>query len=206
MLCVTYNLHRSLSYNFNYNSYFYYFMDRYTRYTTQQGTSSEPISSPLAPTQGSFSRTINILSDIGTLDYSVPSSTLFRVSDLITMVAKNIGLPTNSFYLMSHTSPLRQHLPFSFYTSTVFSLHFRLLGGSSDDAVDVCAVAPTSTRPFFLDKDNKPDTWLLLVDFAFFGTKISPYSKAQVLLAALPTELLQSLGSDVITIMTTKSI
>ena len=197
----THNSNIFSHYYYDTTLYKYILRDNYITYTLVDSTPP-----PFAPTQKAFSRTINILSDIGTLRFSVPSSELFSVYDLITLVAKKIGLPADSFYLMSHTSPLRQHLPFSFYTSTVFSLHFKLLGGSSDDAVDVCAVAPTSTRPFFLDKDNKPDTWLSLVDFAFFGTKISPYSKAQVLLAALPTELLQSLGSDVMTIMTTKSI
>ena len=146
-------------------------------------------------------RIITVNSDEGISRYSVPGCTHFLVSDLVSLVASNLGIPSQKFYLCTRTCVLRSNLPLSSYPYTSFQLHFRLLGGSLDDSTNVSAVVPFSPRPFFLDKDNKPDTWLSLLDITFVGTKYSPSSKAQFLITSLPTELLQSLGSEVINIM-----
>jgi hypothetical protein len=56
-------------------------------------------------------------------------------------------------------------------------------------------------RPFFLDSENSPKTWLLLFEFSFTGHKYNSSTRAQQLIAFLPTEILQKLGSKVISIM-----
>ena len=94
---------------------------------------------------------------------------------------------------------------YNIQNDSTLHLTLRLRGGNEDDLQDVAGVAQTSPvtpRPFFLDKDNSPNTWLLLLDFSFSGRRFSPSAKAQHVLAVLPTELLQSLGSKIIEIMT----
>jgi len=56
-------------------------------------------------------------------------------------------------------------------------------------------------RPFFLDKDNTPNTWLLLLEFSLGNSTRNSFTKAQHLTAFLPTEILQTLGPKIVTIM-----
>ena len=56
-------------------------------------------------------------------------------------------------------------------------------------------------RPFFLDNDGTPNTWLMLLELFFATTRYNPISKAQHLTALLPTEILQNLGPKIIAIV-----
>ena len=82
---------------------------------------------------------------------------------------------------------------------------FRLKGGSDIPNIDNSVLATshpiTLHRPFFLDKDNSPNTWLLLIEFSFTSYRYNPSIKTQHLTALLSTEILQSLGPKIIAIM-----
>ena len=56
-------------------------------------------------------------------------------------------------------------------------------------------------RPFFLDNDSTPNTWLMLLELFFATSRYNSICKAQHLTALLPTEILQNLGPKIVTIM-----
>ena len=129
------------------------------------------------------------------------------VSDLKKRLSSHINVHSSVFYITTRTKVLLDHVPLSFFSTVpIFYIMFRLNGGSNIEDPEVCSVAPISNRSFFLDKNNLPDTWLMLLDFSFSGRRISSLSKAQHLLSLLPTELLQSSGPEIIKIMNSTEI
>ena len=93
---------------------------------------------------------------------------------------------------------------YNIHTESTLHLMLRLRGGSEPDFQDVAGVTQTlavTPRPFFLDKDSSPNTWLLLLDFSFSGRRFSASTKAQHVITVLPTELLQALGNKIIAVM-----
>ena len=128
------------------------------------------------------------------------------VLDLKLLIARLSSVKENTFYLSTTYKFLNESIQLHFFNLKTNSLvvHFRLKGGNKDeleDASNVFTVAPASQRSFFLDKDNSPNTWLMLLEFSFSGRKTNPCLKAQHLLTLLPTELLQSLGSKILDVM-----
>ena len=122
-------------------------------------------------------------------------------------IAEIIGYQPTTFYLSIHSKYLNESRALDdFYLDgkDIF-INFRINGGSdtSEFSDNVLSTSnPLSLhRPFFLDSENSPNTWLLLLEFTFVSTRYSSATKAQYLTALLPTEILQSLGPKIIAIM-----
>ena len=133
------------------------------------------------------------------------------INDLKLLITRLSAVSEHTFYLTSSYKFLNESNALHLYTLSENSIivNFRIRGGSTEDIdenTNIFTVAPVSQRSFFLDKDNSPNTWLMLLDFSFSGRKVNPCSKAQHLLALLPTELLQSLGSKIINIMSSDDL
>lgn len=136
------------------------------------------------------------------VNMSLPSLSYTSVKDLKCYVSALLSLHITSFYLTTRTKILLDHLPLSlFLPSSTFFVMCRLRGGSEDESTTVSNINVLAQRPFFLDKNNLPDTWLMLTDLSFANRKLTPTAKTNHVLNVLPTELLQSLGDKIINIM-----
>jgi hypothetical protein len=114
--------------------------------------------------------------------------------------------PTDSFYCSCLTKYLNNNKLMSDYAigDKHILVNFRLKGGSNEVQEDTTSATfqpSCAQRAFFLDNENSPNTWLLLFEFSFLGHRYTPTTKAQQLLAFLPTEILQQLGSKILSLM-----
>ena len=129
------------------------------------------------------------------------------VLELKFIIANIIGHSANKFYLGTRTKILVESKSLKIYDlrdKQIF-INFRIKGGSNTQHLDdnvLATIPPISPhRTFFLDIDNSPNTWLLLLELSFTSSRYNALTKAQHLTALLPTEILQSLGPKIITIM-----
>ena len=129
------------------------------------------------------------------------------VLELKFIIANIIGHSANKFYLGTHTKILVESKSLKIYDlrdKQIF-INFRMKGGSDTQHLDdnvLATISPISPqRTFFLDIDNSPNTWLLLLELSLTSSRYNALTKAQHLTALLPTEILQSLGPKIITIM-----
>ena len=153
----------------------------------------------------SHSRSISVVFNHSHYNFNIPTTSEFLVSDLIALIANRFNISPSTFYLSSGCKILREPIPILQYHSSLFFVNFRLLGGTLENHPDISAVIQTTPRAFFLDKENSPNTWLLLVDFSLASHRLSSSAKAQHLVSLLPTEILQSIGSGIVTAITGSS-
>ena len=96
-----------------------------------------------------------------------------KVAYVKLIVAGIIGYQSNNFYLSTHAKYLNESKTLGIYDlkDKEISVIFRIKEGSDIPNIDnsVLAISHPITlhRHFFLDKDNSPNTWLLLIDFSF---------------------------------------
>ena len=135
------------------------------------------------------------------------------IVDLKLLLASITGIHHSDFYLSTSFKYLNDSMPLHVYDikPNGIIVNFRLKGGNDDiqthdNTLDVSQISPFPQRSFFLDKDSSPNTWLLLLDFSFSSRRFNTCTKAQHVLSLLPTELLQSLGSKIITTMNSAGI
>jgi len=73
------------------------------------------------------------------------------------------------------------------------SVIFRLKGGAdtpdAENKVFTTIHPMNLNRPFFFDKDNTPNTWLLLLEFSLGNSSRNSFTKAQHLTAFLSSKL-----------------
>ena len=121
------------------------------------------------------------------------------------IIGNLIGHDHTKFYLCSGSKYLNESRVLGMFhlTNSEIVINFRLNGGGEirDDNVSVATPPANLHRPFFLDKENTPNTWLLLLEFSFSNHQYSSFTKAQHLTAFLPTEILQELGPKIISVM-----
>jgi len=138
---------------------------------------------------------------------AVPLHASKTISHAKCIIAKIIGYKHDDFYLSTKTKYLNESITLELFNLdySEIIINFRIKGGSNDQNDEVAATKHTLNphRPFFLDKDGTPNTWLLLLELSFSSCRYSSTTKAQHLIAFLPTEILQNIGPEIITIMNT---
>ena len=118
----------------------------------------------------------------------------------------------DDFYLCTRSKYLNDTFRLALFDipNSIIYINHRIKGGGDvlDTDGDVSATSQPNNpqRPFFLDRDNSPNTWLLLLEFSFTHCRYNSITKAQHLTAYLPTELLQSLGPKIINIMNSEKL
>jgi len=142
-----------------------------------------------------------------TSTFNVTVKTTIAISHVKSIISKIIGYSSEDFYLSTRVKYLNDSKAVEIYDldNKEISVIFRIKGGSDfpnlDDNVHATSHPISIHRPFFLDSDNSPNTWLLLLEFSFTSSRFSASTKAQHLTALLPTEILQALGPKIIAIM-----
>ena len=178
----------------------FYYIPHYTSYIPLQPiTPPDNFITSNKYSRHSHSRSISVVFNHSHYNFNIPTTSEFLVSDLIALIANRFNISPSTFYLSSGCKILREPIPILQYHSSLFFVNFRLLGGTLESHPDISAVIQTTPRAFFLDKENSPNTWLLLVDFSLASHRLSSSAKAQHLVSFLPTEILQSIGSGIVT-------
>jgi len=139
--------------------------------------------------------------------FNITVKTTDTISHIKSIISKIIGYSSEDFYLSTRVKYLNDSKAVEVYdlANKEIFLNFRIKGGSDipnlNDNVLATSHPISIHRPFFLDSDNSPNTWLLLLEFSFTSSRFSSSTKAQHLTALLPTEILQALGPKIIAIM-----